>query len=71
MVHYRIKNGEASQIKEVPFSNETQDLENFVMENERVFGEIAILNHQISTPDGSRIDLWGLDTLDMRRVIIN
>lgn len=70
MVHYRIKDGEVSQIEEVPFSNETKELENFVIANERIFGQIAILNHQISTPDGYRIDLWGLDTLDMRPVII-
>lgn len=68
---YRIKkDGEISEIKRALFSNEPKELEDFVMRNERIFGNVAILNHQISTPDGTRIDIWGLDTLEMRPVII-
>lgn len=40
------------------------------MKNERMIGNVALLNHQISTPEGKRIDIWGLDTLDLRPVII-
>ena len=68
---YRIKkDGEISEIKKASFSDEPKELEDFVMRNERVFGNVAILNHQISTPDGGRIDIWGLDTLEIRPVII-
>jgi hypothetical protein len=68
---YRIKkDGEIIEVKKASFSDEPRELEDFVMKNERIFGNVAILNHQISTPDGNRIDIWGLDTLDMRPVII-
>lgn len=68
---YRIrKDGEISEIKKSSFSDEPKELEDFVMKNERIFGNVAILDHQISTPDGNRIDIWGLDTLDMRPVIV-
>ena len=40
------------------------------MKNEKIFGNVAILNHQIVTPDGKRIDIWGLDTLELRPLII-
>lgn len=68
---YRIKKGgEILEVKKVPFLDEPRELENFVMKNEEILGNVALLNHQIMLPDGKRIDIWGLDTLDLRPVII-
>lgn len=67
---YRIKNGEIFKTKKAPFSDEPTELENFIMKNEEILGKVALLNHQITTPDGKRIDIWGLDIQDMRPVII-
>jgi hypothetical protein len=68
---YRIKSdGEILEIKKAPFSYEPKEFEDFVMKNEGILGNVALLNRQITIPDGKRIDLWGLDTLDLRPVII-
>jgi hypothetical protein len=68
---YRIKtDGRKLKIETAPFSDETRDLENFIMKNERILGNVALINHQITLPGGKRIDMWGLDTLDLRPVII-
>ena len=68
---YRIKSdGEKLKIETAPFSDETKDLENFIMKNERILGNVALINHQIILPDNKRIDIWGLDTLELRPVIV-
>jgi len=68
---YRIKaDGEILEVKRAPFSDEPKELEDFIMKNEGILGNVALLNRQIALPDGKRIDLWGLDTLDLRPVII-
>jgi len=67
---YRIKNSEILKTKKAPFSDEPTELENFIMNNEGILGNVALLNHQIKIPDGKKIDIWGLDTLDLRPVII-
>lgn len=58
------------EVKKAPFSDEPKELEDFVMKSEVIFGNVALLNHQIRIPDGRKIDIWGLDTLDLRPVII-
>ena len=68
---YRIKSGgEILEVEKAPFSDEPKELEDFVMKNEGILGNVALINRQITIPDGKRIDLWGLDTLDLRPVII-
>lgn len=68
---YKIKSdGEIHEIKKFPFSDEVNDLEDFIMKNEGVLGNVTLLNRQIVIPTGKRIDIWGLDTLDFRPIII-
>lgn len=68
---YKIKpDGEILEIEKAPFLDEPGEMEDFVLKNEGVFGNLALLNRQITLPDGKRIDIWGLDTLDQRPVII-
>ena len=68
---YKIKpDGELREIEKAPFSDEPKELENFVMKNERILGNIVLLNRQVTLPDGNRIDIWGLDTLELRPVIV-
>jgi len=68
---YKIKsNREVVELKNVPFSDEPKELEDFIMKNEGILGNVVLLNRQIIIPDGKRIDIWGLDTLDLRPVII-
>ena len=68
---YKIKaDGEILEVKKASFSDESKELEDFVMKNEGILGNVALLNHQITIPGKSRIDIWGIDTLDSRPVII-
>jgi len=68
---YKIKSdGDILEIKKASFSDEVKELENFVLKNEGILGNVALLDHQITIPDGKRIDIWGLDTLDLRPVVI-
>jgi hypothetical protein len=68
---YKIKpDGELLEIERAPFSDEPKELENFVMKNERILGNIVLLNRQVKLPDDNRIDIWGLDTLELRPVIV-
>jgi hypothetical protein len=68
---YRIKtSGEILELDKAPFSDETKDLEDFVLKNEGILGNIALLNHQITLPDDKRIDIWGIDTLEMRPIVV-
>lgn len=61
--------GKIVEIKKSPFSDEPVELENFILDNEGILGNVVLLSHQIATPDGKRIDIWGLDTLDLRPVM--
>jgi len=68
---YKIKpDGELLEIERAPFSDEPKELENFVMKNERILGNVVLLNRQVMLPNGNRIDIWGLDTLELRPVIV-
>lgn len=68
---YKIKSdGELLEIERAPFSDEPKELESFIMKNEGILGNVVLLNRQVMLPDGNRIDIWGLDTLDFRPVII-
>lgn len=68
---YKVKSdGEITEIKKAPFPDETKELEDFVMKNEGILGNVSLLNHQIMLPDRKKIDVWGLDTLDFRPVIV-
>ena len=70
---YKIsQNGEISEIKREPFSDETKDLEDFIIKNEGILGTVALVNHQITIPTIPKgiIDIWGLDTLELRPVIV-
>jgi hypothetical protein len=68
---FKIKtNGEIVEIAKAPFSDEPKELEDFIMKNEEILGNVALLNHQITLPSGERVDIWGLDTLDLRPVIV-
>lgn len=68
---YKIKpGGELSEIERAPFSDEPKELEDFILKNERILGNIVLLNRQVTLPDGKKIDIWGLDTLELRPVIV-
>lgn len=68
---YKIgSSGQTVKIEKAPFSDEPKELEGFIMKNERILGEVALLNRQIQLPDGKRIDLWGVDLVDLRPLII-
>ncbi|MEM0313602.1 MAG: hypothetical protein QXQ41_03535 [Candidatus Bathyarchaeia archaeon] len=68
---YKIKpSGEFLEVERAPFSDETKELESFIMKNERILGNVVLLNRQVILPDGKRIDIWGLDTLDLCPVIV-
>lgn len=68
---YKIKpNGELLEVERASFSDESRELEDFIVKNERILGNIVLLNRQVTLPDGNRIDIWGLDTLELRPVIV-
>jgi len=68
---YKIKpSGAVLEIKKAPFLDEPKDLEDFIMKNEKILGNVALLNHQITLPNNKRIDIWGLDLLDLRPIIV-
>ena len=69
---YRIKKNESLEdIEKAPFFlNETRELEDFILQNERIIGTVILLNRQIEIPTGLRIDLWGIDLLDHRPIIL-
>jgi hypothetical protein len=62
--------GELLRIESAPFSDEPRELEDFIMKNEKVLGNVVLLNRQVVLPDGKRIDIWGLDILEFRPVIV-
>jgi len=62
--------GRILKIEGASFYDEPKELETFIMKNEGILGNVVLLNHQISLPDGKRIDIWGLDTLELRPLII-
>ncbi len=63
-------NSEIKEIAKSQFSDETNDFEEFIMKNERLLGQIALINHQIVLPDKKRIDAWGVDIVDLRPIIV-
>jgi hypothetical protein len=68
---YKIKpSGTVFEFKKSPFSNETNEMEDFIMNNEKLLGNAALINHQIILPDNKRIDIWGLDLLDLCPIIV-
>lgn len=68
---YKIdKNGTILELERYNFSDETNDLENFILKNEQVIGKVALLNRQITLPSNLRLDLWGIDLIDLRPVIV-
>jgi len=68
---YKIKpSGEFLEVEKAPFSDEIKELESFIMKNEKILGNVVLLNRQVTMPDGKRIDIWGLDTLDLCPVIV-
>lgn len=68
---YKIKSdGKIMEIKKAPFSDEPKELEDFIVKNEGVLGNLVLLNRQITLPDSTRMDIWGLDMLDKRPVIV-
>src|SRR5208337_3894688 len=64
------KNENVEDIEKAPFLNEASELEDFILENERIIGNVILLNRQIEIPTGLRIDLWGIDLLDYRPIIL-
>lgn len=57
-------------MEKAPFSDEPKELEDFIMKNEEILGDVALLGHQIKLPDGKRIDIWGVDLFDLCPLII-
>jgi hypothetical protein len=68
---YKIdKSGKVMELAKFNFTDETNDLENFILHNEQVIGKVALLNRQITLPNSLRIDLWGVDLDELRPVIV-
>ena len=68
---YKIdKGGKILELEKFNFTDETKDLENFIIKNEQVIGNVALLNRQITLPSNLRLDLWGIDLADLRPVVI-
>jgi len=68
---YKIINSEfVEKIVVDPFSDEVNDLENFIISNEKILGNILLLDRQIIIPDGKRIDLWGIDFLERKPIVV-
>ncbi len=69
---YKMKpDGKPEKIQPHRFADEPKDLEDFIKKNEEILGDnVALLSRQITIPGGRRIDLWGLDALELRPVII-
>lgn len=68
---YKIdKNGKTIALQKHNFLNEIKDLEEFILKNEQVIGQVALLNRQIILPNNLRLDLWGIDLKDLRPVIV-
>jgi len=68
---FKIRNdGKVESIDTYPFADEPKDLEDFIIKNASILGDVAIINRQITLPDGKRIDLWGLDLLNSKPIII-
>lgn len=68
---YKIdKTGTILELERYNFSDETTDLENFILKNEQVIGKVALLNRQITLPSNLRLDIWGIDLIDLRPVIV-
>lgn len=68
---YKIdKSGKILELEKFHFKDESRDLENFILKNEQVIGTVALLNRQITLPSNLRLDLWGIDLVDLRPVII-
>lgn len=68
---YKIdKNGKIIELDKYNFTDETKDLENFIIKNEQVIGKVALLNRQITLPSNLRLDIWGIDLVDLRPVIV-
>jgi len=68
---YKIdQQGQIAKMEKAPFSDEPKELEDFIMKNEEILGDVALLGHQIKLPDGKRIDIWGVDLFDLCPLII-
>lgn len=68
---YKIdKGGKILELEKFNFTDETKDLETFIIKNEQVIGNVALLNRQITLPSNLRLDLWGIDLADLRPVVI-
>lgn len=62
--------GQTAKIEKSQFSDESKELEDFILKNERILGEVALINRQIELPDKKRIDVWGVDLIEIRPLII-
>jgi len=62
--------GQTVKIEKSQFSDEPRELEDFIFKNERVLGEVALINRQIELPDKKRIDVWGVDLIEIRPLIV-
>ncbi|MCP8304612.1 MAG: hypothetical protein H3Z50_03960 [archaeon] len=70
---YKIgSDGQILEIKREPISEKAAvaELRNFIMANERILGNVALLDNNIETSDGTQGHVWGLDMLDLRPVIV-
>ena len=63
-------NSQIIEIEKSQFSDETRDFEDFIMKNERILGQVALISHQITLPNKKRIDAWGVDILELKPVIV-
>jgi len=62
--------GQTAKIEKSQFSDEPKELEDFILKNERILGEVVLINRQIELPDKKRIDVWGVDLIELRPLIV-
>ncbi len=62
--------GQILEIKREPEKVAVAELRNFIMANERILGDVALLDNKIETSDGTEERIWGLDMPDLRPVIV-
>lgn len=62
--------GQILEIKKEPEKIEVTELRKLIMTNERILGNVVLLDNKIETSDGSFVNILGLDMFDLRPLII-
>ena len=58
------------KIENYPFPDEPNEFEDFIMKNEKLLGDVALINEQVKIPNDGIMDIWGVDLVDLRPIIV-